>query len=328
MLDLRHLRHALALAEHLNFARAAESLHITQPALSRSIQALEDALGVRLFDRGRTQVEATSIGQMLLAHARDVDFAARELERDVELAKGLDLGELRIGVGPWGAAVLVGAVIGALNLLHPNLRVVVVIAPWKELPARLHARAIDLAVADTSEFEVDESLAVQPLGEHRGLLVCRSGHPLTLRKNVSPRDVFSFPLAGPTLPAAAVERLLLELPAASRPAARKRGLMTITCDSSSVLKTIVAQSNALTVMNTFMVLDELRARRLVALPRVDLGVRGRFGIARLHRRTPSHAAQVFIAKLMDHDAAVVREEDAFLKPLLGNRAGAARKREP
>ena len=59
MFELRHLRHALGLAEHRNFARAAEALHISQSALSRSIQSLEESLEVTLFDRAHGGVEPT-----------------------------------------------------------------------------------------------------------------------------------------------------------------------------------------------------------------------------------------------------------------------------
>ena len=63
--DMRRLRHALALAEYRNFARAADALHITQPALSRSIQSLEDGLGVRLFDRSPRDVQPTAFGELV-----------------------------------------------------------------------------------------------------------------------------------------------------------------------------------------------------------------------------------------------------------------------
>ncbi len=69
MLDLKLLHQALILARHRNFARAAEALHLTQPALSRSIAGLEAALGEKLFDRTRQGVEPTSFGRMLLARA-------------------------------------------------------------------------------------------------------------------------------------------------------------------------------------------------------------------------------------------------------------------
>jgi DNA-binding transcriptional LysR family regulator len=86
MIDLRHLRHALALAEHGNFARAADACHITQPALTRSIQSLEAALGVTLFDRRRGGVEPTAFGRLVLDHAAGLDMGSRELERELQLA--------------------------------------------------------------------------------------------------------------------------------------------------------------------------------------------------------------------------------------------------
>ncbi len=88
--------------------------------------------------------------------------------------------------------------------------------------------------------------------------------------------------------------------------------MTVTCDSASILKAIVAQNGALTVTTAFMVLDELCSGSLVAPPDVDLGVRGRIGVARLRRRTPPPAAQVFARLLTEHDAAVGFDERASL----------------
>jgi len=69
-LDLRQLRHVLALDRHRNFGRAAEAIGLTQPALSRSLQALEDEIGARLFDRDRSRVEPTAVGARLEAGMR------------------------------------------------------------------------------------------------------------------------------------------------------------------------------------------------------------------------------------------------------------------
>jgi DNA-binding transcriptional LysR family regulator len=315
MFELRHLRHALGLAEHRNFARAAEALHISQSALSRSIQALEESLGVILFDRSHGGVEPTLFGQLVLKNARDLDLAALDLQREIALAKGMSSGELKIGVGPWGAALLAGAVVGAMSLQHPQLRLTLVIGPWKEMPARLHTREIDLAIINVSDTRPDEEIEMQPLLEHPALVVCRAGHPLTERGAPTVRDMFDFPMAAPNLPEGASEKIVSHLPPEMRSAVLKRGLMHITCDSSSVLKSVIANSDALTVMNAFMVLDELRSGKLVALPSINMGVGGQFGIVRLHRRSLSTAAQRFIELLHAHDAALAKEESAWLNPV-------------
>lgn len=100
-----------------------------------------------------------------------------------------------------------------------------------------------------------------------------------------------------------------------RAAALKRGLIRITCDSSSVLKSVIANSDALTVMNGFMVLDELRSGKLIALLGINIGVGGRFGIVRLRRRSLSIASQRFIEMLHAHDASLALEEKALLFPV-------------
>ena len=141
MIDLKRLRHLSTLVQHGNFHRAAEALHLTQPALTRSIQALEAHVGAPLLTRHRTGVEPTELGRLLLRHAGTLEGQVRDLDRELRLAKGLALGELRVGVGPWGGSVLVGPVVGRLNALHPGLQLKLVLAPWRELPERARARA-------------------------------------------------------------------------------------------------------------------------------------------------------------------------------------------
>ena len=118
-MELRRLRHFLAVAEHGNFGRAAAAAHITQPALSRSIQALETEVGAVLFDRRTERVELTDMGRLVLRHATRARRRRTDLDREISLAKGLELGELRVGVGPWGGAVLVA---GAVGRLHGRIR--------------------------------------------------------------------------------------------------------------------------------------------------------------------------------------------------------------
>lgn len=302
MLDLRHLRHALALAELGHYARAAKACHISQPAMTRSIQALEHALGVPLFDRNRDGVQPTEFGRLLLRRAVDMDIAAREIEREIKLARGLDIGTLAIGAGPFGGAALVGPVVAQLNRRHPQLRIEIVVAPWRELPAHVRSRKVDVVVAELTDLAELADFESMPLRIHPLQVVCRPGHPLTQLKKPTATDLFRYPMAGPVLPEAAEKHILNIAPPALRQQLKERGAMTIQCDSSALLKSIVMQSDAISMMNRFMIERELAQGELVALNNLDLGMQTRYGAAWFAGRTVSSAMAVFLELLRAEDA--------------------------
>ena len=80
MIELRHLRYFVAVAEERNFTRAAERLHIAQPPLSRQIQQLEEILGVALIEKGSRPLRLTEAGQFFLAHAKPLLDQVRDLK--------------------------------------------------------------------------------------------------------------------------------------------------------------------------------------------------------------------------------------------------------
>ena len=92
MISHRQLVHALCLFKHGNFTRAAIEANISQSAFSRSIQNLEDDLGILLFDRDTATVIPTSYGEMFLRRAAAIVADAQELEREVHLMRGLEVG--------------------------------------------------------------------------------------------------------------------------------------------------------------------------------------------------------------------------------------------
>jgi len=308
--ELRQLRHAVALAEHRNFARAAESLHLTQSALTRSIQALEAKVGARLFDRGTREVVPTMLGELVLRGAGTIELAARDLQRDVELAKGLEIGELRIGAGPFAGTVLVGGAVGRLSQAHPRLRTEVVIGPWQELPERIRQRDVDLIVGELRDIRVLDGFEVLELRPHAQVWVCRADHPLTTQDRVSFTDLLAFPLAGPHLPQEVLDWLLEQLP---EELADRGTPLTIHCDSSEVLKRILAGSDAIAPMHPFMFADELRDGRLAVLPHEGETLSGRYGAAWLAGRTLSLPAKVFLEFLVEDEDSLAAVEAEVLE---------------
>ncbi|WP_424217372.1 transcriptional regulator CynR (plasmid) [Streptomyces sp. BI20] len=149
VLELRHLRYLLAVAEQGNFTRAAEELHISQPTLSQQVKQLERTLGVQLLDRTGRTVRLTDAGAVYVDHARRAlsDLAAGE--RAVHDVRDLSRGRLRLGVTPTFTAYLVGPLTAALHARHPGISLTVTETTQDRIEAALLADELDLGIAFT-----------------------------------------------------------------------------------------------------------------------------------------------------------------------------------
>lgn len=146
-MELRHIRYLLAVADHGNFTRAAEALHISQPTLSQQIKQLERLLGVQLLDRSGRTVRPTDAGQVYAEHARN---ALRDLEageRAVHDVQDLTRGHLRVAMTPTITAYLVGPLMDRFHRAHPKVTVAVTETTQDRLEEDLLADALDLGIA-------------------------------------------------------------------------------------------------------------------------------------------------------------------------------------
>ena len=199
MLDLRLLHQALVLERHRNFARAAEALHLTQPALSRSIAGLETALGERLFDRTRQGVEPTSFGRMLLARARALVDGAAELERDFQLFRGVQIGRLSVGAGMLSGALSVGQAAGRLMGRHPRLNIELSTGDLRRWSTRCCSASCDLAVIELSMVDDETGWPPRRCPSIRALLLPRRAS-VGRQPRPSLKQVLAYPFVGPRLP--------------------------------------------------------------------------------------------------------------------------------
>ena len=119
-MQLRKLNHLLALADQGSFGRAAQAVHLSQPALSRSIESLEEDLGATLVNRAYGQVRLTAAGELVLVRARHLLADAQQIKRDVQLLQGLAMGQLQVGLGPFAAAMLGQPALSQLIQRHPQ----------------------------------------------------------------------------------------------------------------------------------------------------------------------------------------------------------------
>jgi LysR family cyn operon transcriptional activator len=174
-MELRHVRYLLAVAEHGNFTRAAEALHISQPTLSQQIRQLERVLGVQLLDRSGRAVRLTDAGEAFAVHAR---LALRDLdagERAVHDVRDLTRGHLRVAMTPSLTAYLIGPLVHRFRTAYPGITLTVTETTQDRIEADLLADRLDLGLAFSGSHAagIDSSpLFIEYLG-----LVVGSSHP-------------------------------------------------------------------------------------------------------------------------------------------------------
>jgi len=181
--DLRKLRYFVAVAEELNFGRAAERLHIAQPVLSRQIQALEKELDAQLFVRDKRRTRLTPAGEQLVTEAELVLAGAEALRRRVaQAARAVDT--FTVGFMP---GLTVTGPVRALGEAHPGLTVEVLRTNWNDQVSVLHDGRVDVGYV---RLPVDSAgLELRPLFGERRMAVLPTDHRLAGETSVNIADL-------------------------------------------------------------------------------------------------------------------------------------------
>ncbi|GAA4657802.1 MULTISPECIES: LysR family transcriptional regulator [Amycolatopsis] len=204
-MELRALRYFVTVAEELHFGRAAERLHIVQPAVSQQVARLERELGVRLLNRSSRTVRLTDAGERVLEAAREALLAVERVRGAAVASK-----TLRIGTAP-GLGARLERGVEALRAYRPELDVVLVDLPVAERVQALRRGELDLALS--RGMLCGHGIRVIPAWSEPLRVVVSARHPLAGREAVSLADFAEFALrlpprqADPALHEAVVEAL-------------------------------------------------------------------------------------------------------------------------
>jgi DNA-binding transcriptional LysR family regulator len=191
VMELRHLRYFIAVAEELHFGRAAQRLRITQPPLSFQIQSLERELGVQLFIRGRT-IELTESGRVFLDEARLAIDAADSAARAAQKAGRSTVGQVRVGYPAMTVSDLVPTALRTFQERRPDVAVEPVVA---HTGAHLEAlRAGELDVAFICGGVAGNELHFRSLHQEPFLLAMPEDHPLARRRAVPMEQLAGEPI--------------------------------------------------------------------------------------------------------------------------------------
>jgi DNA-binding transcriptional LysR family regulator len=276
-MTLVQLRHLISLAQTGSFSKSATALFLTQPALSRSIRALEVELGQPLFDRIGRHNELTPFGRDAVERARDLMLAADDLQGSSRLAGDGQAGVLRIGMGSGPGAMLMTPLLLTMAQERPRLRVEIARAGTETLVQALRERSLDALVVDARSVRPAPDLNTQDLRDMRGAFMVRPGHALTmLGRRPSFDDVQRYPVASTPL-SDEVARLLVER-YGSR--AHPANCVTLQCEEVASLVDVARRSD------TVLLAIQAAAPDLVELTlQPELAATARFGLVTLKRRT-------------------------------------------
>ena len=293
-MDIKRLRYAIALAEELNFARAAEKVHLSQPALSRAIQTLEEELGMPLFDRDNRNVKVTTVGAMFLEQARRLMFQMRSLERDIALVRDGEFGQVAFGAGPLPTASMISQLVTTLRSDRPGLTLTITSNNWRYLLVHLRDEEIEFFVADTRDISPDHDITITPLCRQHGPFLCRAGHPLLKKKTVKPADLRPYSFASLMLPQSfkAVLRKVLDMePGAPLPIA-------LECDNIQVLKQMTMSHDVVLLATEASAAEEIAAGKLIPMYLKDMPpMYAQMGIVQLAGRSLSPGAKLAVEEL-------------------------------
>lgn len=193
-MEVRQLEYFLAVAEELNFTRAARRLHVVQSGVSAAIQALERELGARLFDRTRQQVALSDAGTALLPRARATLDAVRAARDAVDEVRGGLRGTVDIGTMISVGIIDFPALLGQFHAEHPavTVRLRTMTTGTAGLVQALTDGEVDLAFVSLAG-RAPSGIAVRDLATWPMVLVCRADHPLAHRTGVALPEIADEP---------------------------------------------------------------------------------------------------------------------------------------
>lgn len=288
-MTLVQLRHFVVLANVGSFVQAAATLFLTQPALTRSIHALEEELGGALFDRLGRRISLTPFGDEVLARARRLVSDAEALKQAGQgLHAGL-IGQLRVGLSSAPGALLSTPLMLHMAEHHPRLQVQISRGRTAVLLDALREQHLDAAIVDIRDMRPSAELTVSLAFELSAGFLVRPDHPLVQRGgSVSLDDVMAYPVASTPL-SDEVARILI---ACYGPQANPDDMVTLRSDETMSIVDVARRSNAIVLTVNAAAVDLIR---LDVTPSLD--ATARFGLVTLAKRQEAPALRILREQL-------------------------------
>lgn len=292
-MDLKQLRAILAIAETASVTRAAEALHVVQPALSRQLKMLEEELGVSLFDRERHGMVLTVAGRRFAESARralhELDSARAAISpRSQQVA-----GTVVVGFFPSAADRLVSSLMGRVRQAYPHVQVCSYVSYLADLEQRLEKGGVDGALVYGQE-EISVRFPRDALLEEAFYLVGAPDAELDMNTPVPLRQFREVPMILPARPHTVRELL-------DRECAAHGFALNVAAETHSMhaQKAMVMSGVGLSILSGFVIADELGRGQVSAAPIASLNLRRKLYLARSAGTASTTVAECVLEELRD-----------------------------
>jgi len=304
-LTLRQLRVFEAVARHLNYTRAAEELHLTQPAVSMQVRQLEGSLGMSLFEQLGKRIHLTDSGKEVLTYARSINQQLDELEGVLNRIKGFSGGRLRISVATT-ANYFIPTLLGGFSRRFPDVTISLDITNRETLLQNLAENTIDLAIMGQPPTEADvnaEAFMDNPL-----VVVAPPDHPLAGKRNIplSRLQEETFLVREP----GSGTRIAMERFFADRGISVRTGMEV---GSNEAIKQSVQAGLGLGLLSHDTLEQELSLKRLTILDIAEFPIMRHWYVVHRRGKRLSPPAQAFKEFLLKEARALLRRQSAASK---------------
>lgn len=298
-MNRNHLALFRAVAEAGGFSRAADIVHVSQPAISMQVAELEEALGTPLFDRLPRGVRLTEAGKTLLGYAQRIALLEGEAERAMRELRGLERGRLTLGASTTIGSYLLPALLGDFRRRHPAVELQLDIANTDEIKTSLVDGTLDLGLTEGTPPE-DPSLTARVFYEDELIVIAPANHPFATPTLTKGRRK---PI---TVGQLCAQPLILREPGSGTRAVMDQALSacgapgviaTLTLNSTEAIKRAVSAGLGLAVVSRLCVALELTGGLLVEVPVRELKLRRPLYELTLRGRQASASVQSFVALL-------------------------------
>jgi len=291
-MNLNQLRVFTAVYREGSLTRAAQTLEISQPAVSKQLSDLEADLGAPLFDRLPRGVRVTQAGEVLQEHAQRILASERAAEAQIAELSGLGRGELSVGASTTIGSYLIPSLFGAFKRAHPALALSLEIANTAVIQAAVLDGRLDLGL--TEGFVSSDALDVEVVASDEMVVIAAPGHPLLARTDVTARELTSQAV------------MMRERGSGTRDvieaALRRRSIElepSLSLGSTEALKNAVASGLGLAIVSRLSVQLELAVGRLSEVAVTDLQIHRSLHLLRLRHKGLNPAMAAFVELLRE-----------------------------